>query len=168
VRRVMANTTLARETFYLYFRDRHDLLLRLLSGLREEIDGHAEGWRAGAPDRYAAGRAALRGLIELYVEHGVVLRALAAAAAEDEQARHAWSAFTEQGEKRTAARLREDMRRGLISEIDPDETAKALCAMNREYLFQTVVGRPGVDLGAVLDTLHTIWWRSLYAAGGTG
>jgi hypothetical protein len=34
--------------------------------------------------------------------------------------------------------------------------------MNREYLFQTVVGNPQADVEAVVDVLHAIWWRTLY------
>jgi AcrR family transcriptional regulator len=82
VERVMARTTLSREAFYAYFRDRHELVARLAQRLRREIDAQAEGYRAtGAGDRFTAGRVALKGFVRLYVEHGALLRALADAAA---------------------------------------------------------------------------------------
>jgi TetR/AcrR family transcriptional regulator, ethionamide resistance regulator len=163
VERVMAHTSLARETFYLYFPDRHRLLVRLLERLRGDIDSIAAPWRerVGEPDD-ESGRQALRGLVELYVEHGAVLRALSAAAGQDPAAEQAWREFVEAGDRRSAERIRAGMRSGLIAGLDPDRTARALCAMNREYLFQTVVGRPDADVEAVVDTLHAIWWRALY------
>jgi AcrR family transcriptional regulator len=162
VERVMADTTLARETFYLYFSGRHDMLVRVLARLREEIDTIGAPWRDEAADVHDAGRAGLRGLVLLYKEHGTVLRALSAAAAQDAAADEAWREFLEGGERRSAERIRAGVESGEIVDLDPDEAARALCAMNREYLFQTVVGRPDVDLEAVVDTLHGIWWRTLY------
>ena len=162
VERVMADTTLARETFYLYFSDRNQLLVRLLARMRNEIDAHAAEWREGSGEVYESGRAAFRGLVKLYMEHGALLRALSEAARQDEAAGHAWRAFLDAGESRTAERIRQGIREGRIARLDADETAKALCAMNREYLFLTVVGRDDVDVEAVVDTLHGIWWRALY------
>ena len=164
VERVMADTSLARETFYLYFSDRNQLLVRLLNRLRAEIDALAAPWREGTGDVYEAGRAGLRWLVQLYAEHGTLLRALSAAAGQDEGAAHAWREFVEAGDRRSAERIRVGISNGEIAKLDADETARALCAMNREYLFQTVVGRSDVDVEAVVDTLHGIWWRALYGS----
>ncbi len=163
VERVMARTTLSREAFYAYFRDRNELIARLAQRLRAEIDSYGELWRGrGDDDAFGQGRAALRALVALYAEHGVLLRALSAAAAQDPAADRVWREFVDAGDARTADRIRDGMKRGLIRELDADTTARALCAMNREYLFQVVVGQPEADLEAVVDTLHVIWWRTLY------
>jgi AcrR family transcriptional regulator len=164
VERVMANTTLARETFYLYFKDRNALLVRILRGLRGEIDAIAKPWREGNGDSDEAGRIGLRELVKLYAEQGAVLRALADAARQGEAAAAAWREFVEAGDRRSAERIRAGIGRGEIAPLDPDETARALCAMNREYLFQTVVGRSDFDVDAVVATLHAIWRRTLYGA----
>jgi TetR/AcrR family transcriptional regulator, ethionamide resistance regulator len=162
VERVMAGTTLARETFYVYFSSRHELLIRVLARLREQIDTLGAPWRESAGDVHQAGRSGLRALVLLYKEHGLVLRALSAAAAQDPTAEAAWREFLEAGERRSAQRIREGVQRGEIVDLDPDEAARALCAMNREYLFQTVVGHPDADVDRIADTLHGIWWRTLY------
>jgi AcrR family transcriptional regulator len=165
IERVMARTGMSREAFYAYFRDRNAVIARLAERIREDIDARADVWREGGEDR-SAGRSALTGLVELYLEHGMLLRALSAAAAQDPAAERVWRQFIEAGDARTAKRIREDMKRGLIPELDPDATARALCAMNREYLFLVVVGNPDVDVEAVVDTLHPIWWRTLYPSRG--
>ena len=103
----------------------------------------------------------------IYVEHGALLRAVAQAAGEDQGVQRAWRSFIDAGDTRSAEWIREDIRRGLIPELDPDSTARALCAMNREYLFLYVVGHPEPDIDAAVDTLHEIWWRTLYEAGGS-
>jgi TetR/AcrR family transcriptional regulator, ethionamide resistance regulator len=162
VERIMARTTLSREAFYAYFRDRHGVVARLAEAVRKEIDARAELWRQGSGDVFADGRAALKGLVELYLEHGALLRALADAASQDPDAERIWREFVDAGDARSAKRIRQDIRRGLIPKLDPEATARALCAMNREYLFQTVVGNPEPDIAAVIDTLHAIWWRTLY------
>jgi AcrR family transcriptional regulator len=162
VERVMAGTTLARETFYLYFSDRNALLVRLLQRLRDDIDAIAAPWRESQTPSTEAGRTGLRELVKLYVKHGVVLRALAEAARQDETADAAWREFVDAGDRRSAERIRAGIRRGEIAPLDADETARALCAMNREYLFQTVVGRSDVDVDSVVATLHAIWHRTLY------
>ncbi|HEX2084612.1 MAG TPA: TetR family transcriptional regulator [Solirubrobacteraceae bacterium] len=162
VARLMDRTTLSRKSFYVYFRDRNELLTRLMARLRGQIDGIADGWRQGADDP-DAGRRALMRLARLYAEHGHVLRALGQAALEDPEARRTWDAFVEAADRRSAQRIRADVAAGRASpDLDPESTARALCAMNREYLLATVAERPGADLEQAVDTLQRIWRRTLY------
>jgi hypothetical protein len=60
------------------------------------------------------------------------------------------------------ARVREDMRLGHITGIDPEPTVRALVAMNRATFMQELVGKPDADLERVVDALHVIWIRTLY------
>jgi AcrR family transcriptional regulator len=162
VARLMDRTTLSRKSFYVYFRDRNELLTKLMARLRGQIDAIAEGWRQG-PDDPDAGRIALMKLATLYAQHGHVLRALGQAALEDREARRTWDAFVEAADRRSAQRIRADIEAGRVSaDLDPESTARALCAMNREYLLATVAERPGADLEQAVDTLQRIWRRTLY------
>src|SRR5687768_8409180 len=43
---VMERTTLSRKSFYVYFRDRHELIARLVAPLREQIDARRAAARA--------------------------------------------------------------------------------------------------------------------------
>src|SRR5688500_3787978 len=43
---VRERTTLSRKSFYVYFRDRHELIARLVAPLRKEIDTRADQLRA--------------------------------------------------------------------------------------------------------------------------
>ncbi len=52
---IMERTTLSRKSFYVYFRDRSELILALVRPLRAQADAALEEW-AGAADPLAAGR----------------------------------------------------------------------------------------------------------------
>ena len=160
----MAATTLSRKSFYVYFRDRYDLLRRLVEPLGAERDAIvAELWREGA-DMAAGGRAALVALAGLYARHGRLLRALAEASSQDREARRAWREFIEPVIEGHADKIREEIEAGRVEGIDPEPTARALIGMNLQYFFDELVDEPNPDLEATADVLLTIWRRTLYGA----
>jgi AcrR family transcriptional regulator len=159
---IMAETTLSRKSFYVYFRDRYELLSRLVEPLRTERDAIVEElWREGA-DLAAGGRAALFALAGLYARHGSLLRALAEASSQDREAKRAWSEFLEPVIKGHAEKIREEIELGRIAGIEPEPTARALIGMNLQYFFDELVDNPDPDLDATADTLLKIWLRALY------
>jgi TetR/AcrR family transcriptional regulator, ethionamide resistance regulator len=164
VSRVMQATTLSRNSFYVYFRDRYDLVARLVDRLRVEADSTMDEFVRTAEPEAAAGREALAAAARLYAEHGELLRALADAAREDATAARAWDEFAAQSERAVTARVREEVKAGRIRGIDPEPTVRALVAMNRACFFQQLVGKPDADVDALVDVLHRIWIRTLYAA----
>jgi AcrR family transcriptional regulator len=161
---IMAKTTLSRKSFYVYFRDRYELLTRLVEPLRAERDAIvAELWREGV-DMAAGGRAALLALARLYAAHGPLLRALAEASSQDREAKRAWSEFLEPVITGHAEKIREEVEQGRISGVDPEPTARALIGMNLQYFFDELVDNPRPDIESAADTLLTIWMRTLYGA----
>ena len=80
---VMRRTDLSRPSFYVYFRDRHHLILRVVEHIGAELRTMSKRWYTGAGDGPALAREAMEGIVEVYAEHGPVLRALADAAADD-------------------------------------------------------------------------------------
>jgi AcrR family transcriptional regulator len=159
---VMAGTTLTRNAFYVYFRDVYDLIARLVKRLRRDADDTMAAFVEGGGDPQVEGRRALLAAARLYAEHGELLRALAGAAERDPRAAQAWEEFIERTHTAVTARVREDVRSGRITGIDPERTVRALVAMNRACFFQELVGRPDADVEGVVDTLHRIWMRALY------
>ena len=165
---VMAETTLTRNAFYVYFRDRYDLVARLVQRLRAGADAAMAGFTDRASDPEIAGREALASAARLYAEHGELLRALADAATRDPGAAQAWGEFVEPSHTAVLERVRDEMREGRIRDIDPEPTVKALVAMNRACFFEQLVGNPGADLEGLVDTLQAIWIRTLYGAEAAG
>jgi AcrR family transcriptional regulator len=159
---IMARTTLSRKSFYVYFRDRYDLLRRLVEPLAAERDAIVdELWREGA-DLAAGGRAALLALARLYAAHGPLLRALAEASSQDREAKRAWGEFLEPVIRGHAEKIRDEIAQGRIAGLDPEPTARALIGMNLQYFFDQLVDNPSPDLEATADTLLRIWVRALY------
>jgi TetR/AcrR family transcriptional regulator, ethionamide resistance regulator len=159
---VMEGTTLTRNAFYAYFRDRYDLIARLVKRLRADADAGMAAYVGAGEEFSALGREALAAAARLWSEHGELLRALSDAAARDRQAARAWAEFMAPTYEAVMTRVREDMRQGRISGIDPEPTVRALIAMNRATFMQELVGKPDADLERTVDALHLIWIRSLY------
>jgi AcrR family transcriptional regulator len=159
---IMSKTTLSRKSFYVYFRDRYELLRRLVEPLREQRDAIVGELHREGTDLAAGGRAALLALAELYAGHGRLLRALAEASSQDQEAKRAWKEFLEPVISGHAEKIREEIAQGRIAGVDPEPTARALIGMNLQYFFDQLVDDPRPDLEATADTLLKIWLRALY------
>jgi AcrR family transcriptional regulator len=162
VGRIMGETTLSRKSFYVYFRDRYELITRLVSGLRAEGDAAMEPFLREGSDPVTDGRRALLGVARVYAEHGELLRALAEASTRDPEAERAWRGFVEPVRRAITERVREEIAAGRIRRTDPEPTVRALISMNLSCFFQQLVGHPEADIEALVDTLHDIWLRAMY------
>ena len=89
---VMRRTELSRPSFYVYFRDRHHLVLRVVEHLGTELFTMSERWFQGRGDGPMLAREALEGVVAVFVEHGPVLHALSDAATHDPDVEDAYGA----------------------------------------------------------------------------
>jgi AcrR family transcriptional regulator len=161
---VMERTGMSRPSFYVYFRDRYELVVRVVERLDLELMAKVDHWLEGEGDPIANARVATEGVVEVWVEHGPVVRAIAEAAVDDGEVESIYTALVERFIGVIAAHLRVERRRGrLLRPMDVDQTARALVWMTERYLID-VLGREGerADLPAVCDTVHQIWVRALY------
>ena len=161
---VMRRTGLSRPSFYVYFKDRHDLVLRLVEQLGAELLAMADRWFTGEGEGSQLIHAALEGAIEVYAEHSAVLRALADAAVDDRDVEAAYGSLVQGFVDATADRLQEEVARGEIAALDAEETAKALIWMTERYLYHAFGAERPVPLGRCVQTLTAIWSRALYQA----
>src|SRR5919197_6246217 len=92
---IMERTTLSRKSFYVYFRDRYELLTRLFAPLRRELD-EANALFLGRPTGDLTTDAALRAVVGFFAgRNGALVRALHEASAYDDEAARVWRAFNE-------------------------------------------------------------------------
>ena len=154
---IMERTTLSRKSFYVYFRDRSELIIALVRPLRAGADAALAHW-TGAADPVAAGRAALRAAAGMYREHGTILRALFWASAGDPELAAARHDLTEPVID-TAVRA--------ISPVaaDPDPqrlraTVRPLVTMNVHSLLALPSDATDTELDELVDTLASIWERA--------
>ena len=159
---VMRRTELSRPSFYVYFRDRHHLVLRVVEHLGSELYAMSERWLRGTGEGPQLAREALEGIVTVYAEHGPVMRALADAAADDPGVEEAYNAIVDNFVRATARHIEEEIAVGRILPVDSHETAKALVWMMERYLNLSFGHEEGPPREAVADTLATIWTRVLY------
>jgi AcrR family transcriptional regulator len=159
---VMNRTGLKRPSFYVHFRDRHDMALRVVQNIGAELMAMTERWLKGE-DPSSDARAALEGITAVYLEHGPVLRAIADAATQDEGVESAYRGLVQAFIDATAGHIEEEQAAGRIDpELDGDATAEALIWLNERYLSEKLGRRPQSDPQQVIDTLYEIWMRTLY------
>ncbi|HET9737757.1 MAG TPA: TetR/AcrR family transcriptional regulator [Solirubrobacteraceae bacterium] len=162
---VMRRTDLSRPSFYVYFRDRHHLVLRVVAHLESELFTMSDRWFRGSGGGRETAREALDGIVEVFAEHGPVMRALADAAADDPRVEEAYGALVRRFVDATARHIEEEMAAGRMLPLDPRETATALVWMNERYLVESLGRAPYSPPETVADTLLTIWTRVLYGSG---
>lgn len=175
VEEVMVRTGLSRPAFYAYFRDRYDLVTRLLEGIGGLL--FAADWRWLSADagveREAAGEVlvyALRGGFETFAQYGPVLRAIADAAVQDARVEEAYRyGLIERLTRAVAGRIARDVASGVSpADLDPEETARALVLMTERYLldaFGNPLDRPSPErTDAILTAVEKVWVRTLYGA----
>jgi TetR/AcrR family transcriptional regulator, ethionamide resistance regulator len=164
---LMRATTLSRKSFYVYFRDRYDLLTRLVAPLRARLDEANAPFLAPTSDPVSSGRAALLAVAEVFVRDGPLIRALAEASRYDAEAERVWRQFNEPVIQAFTKRIRADVASGAIPDpgIDEEAAVRALVGMNLYTLFDQVAGNSKADTEAIVDTLSTIWRRALLPSG---
>ena len=163
---VMSRTGLSRPSFYEYFRDRSHLIVKLAERLTLRNQSLSAKWFTG-PDPVEGLRRSTRELVEWYVTHGHVLRALVDASHNDEKVEASYRETFDAVIDATAQRIREFVASGatVLDGLDPREIAAALLWMNERYLIEKLGHRPQADPKVVTDTLVAIWLRVLHGIG---
>jgi len=162
---VMARTTMSRPSFYVYFRDRHHLAVRLVEGIGRELFEMASRWFRGADDPLDDMRAAIEGVTAVYAEHGLVLGAIADAAGHDPEVEATYNGLIERFCDAAAEHVEQETAAGRVAGIDAREVARALVWMNERYLKESLGRRPQAEPGVVVRTLWDVWVRTLYGTG---
>ena len=159
---VMRRTELSRPSFYVYFRDRHHLVLKVVERLSAESAAGADIWFQAEGSGREVIREATSQVVDVFARHGAVLQALADAAADDLEVEAAYRGTLEFFIEATARHIEREVAAGNMLPCNAWETARALSIMNQRYMI-TVLGRnPTVDPEVVVDTITTIWTRTLY------
>jgi catechol 2,3-dioxygenase-like lactoylglutathione lyase family enzyme/AcrR family transcriptional regulator len=161
---IMERTTLSRKSFYVYFRDRTQLLEALVRPLRTDTDAAVARW-AAADDPIAAGRAALRSAARTYRRRGAVLRALFWSSGEDPDVEAVRRALVEPVVAAAETVIRERVGAHMPH---PHAIATALVTMNVHRLLAVTPQTSDDELAAIVDTLAAIWERVLYPAPAVG
>lgn len=153
----MAQTSLTRTAFYRHFDDVTDVVLRLLDQAGQELMMIGERWSADAGvDLPAPAREALAAIVDFFVRHGPLIRAVAEAASTDERIEAAYAGSLERFVELTVEGLDRLVLEGRLRVPDTRSLARALNLMNQAYLLDAF-GYEAGDPVLALATLETVW-----------
>ena len=160
---VMRQTDLKRPAFYVHFRDRHDLALRVVEEVVAELSDMTDRWLTSDEPRTGL-RSALEGIAGVYLRHGPVLRAISDAAGTDERVEAMYHGIVHKFIDATASHIRQQQFAGQIpADLDSNETGRALIWLNERYFTAALGGHPQTEADKVIDVLERIWTSTLYA-----
>ncbi len=157
---VMADTGLTRTAFYRHFDDVTDLVLRLFSDVGQELYEIATRWSSSAGEGYPdPAREGLAAIVDFFVEHGPLVRAIAEASATDEQIEGAYRRSIDAFVAMTAQALERLVESGRLDVPNPLALARAMTLMNEAYLLAEFGHETQGDRDVALATLETVWLR---------
>jgi len=161
VERIATGAGISRTAFYFYFRDKRELLMRLTEHVAEILYTEADAFFDHEGDRTEEIRAALTSIVEVYRQHGPLLRAIVEVSTYDEEIAKVWRGLLQRFADATARRVEREQEEGLALPIDVAPTAFALVWMTERTCYQQLVQGHAAPAGLV-DALTGIWARALY------
>jgi AcrR family transcriptional regulator len=161
---VMRRTELSRPSFYVYFRDRHNLVLRVVEVIGAELMDLADRWFKGDGDGPTQICEALEGVVAAFERYGPVLKALSDAAKEDERVEEVYTGLQQAFIDAMAAHIEREQATGRALSGDPREIAMALVWMEEEYMLHHlgIPGQTTLPPEKIVDVLSTILSRVIY------
>lgn len=160
---------LARATFYLHFRDKAELVTRLMGRVREEIVASAGLWFEHAElARREDMRRALRGILGVYQKHHVIIDAVVETARTDAGVAKLWQETLDAlcAESREAVRHLHQAGRA-----DPAATPLLADVLTWSVNYCAMHYGPrlrGAQVEKLTDTLTHICWNAILAQAETG
>lgn len=155
---VMRAAGLGRTIFYRHFDDLGDLMVRVnRPALAELYETQPRLEDIGPGDEEAAIRQGLEPAIAVYSRHGPLLRAMAEAAASDEELARDQEAIRKRFSDQAELYLRLAQARGAAPIANVAETARALRVMTEAYLLDAFGRGPKVSPEVAIQTLCEIW-----------
>lgn len=161
---LMKHTRLGRSSFYVHFDDLEDLVAALLAELEDRLWEPAARWieaTAEHRDREQL-HEAVTGVVQVWVEHGPVLRAITDAAMSDTRIHTLWR-------EQLMERFIDGVTESISSlpatphgDAPPRELATALLLMNERYLADRLGRPPYADPSDVAAALTAVWTSVIY------
>lgn len=148
-----------RTAFYLYFRDKRELLMRLTEDVAGTLYAEANRWWSGTRGREDV-RPALAEILHTWAGHAALLGAVVEAATYDSEIGEFWRGLVGQFIEATERHLID------VGEEHGAASAKAfvLCWMVNHACYQQVERGGSLDDPALLDGLAEVLERSVYSA----
>lgn len=166
---LMTGTGLSRPSFYVYFRDRHHIVIKLIEDIGGQLFSGADAWFGGTGEDPAVEiHTAIDAIAQVYETHGKVLRAIQHAATQDAEVEEVYvgglvGGFIDAVE----AQIGVEVERGNAAPIaDARRTAEAMVWMSERLLAEAFGNDPVDEREPVVAVLSTVLLRTVYGRAG--
>lgn len=165
---LMSQTGHTRTVFYWHFDDVSALVLALIDEVGAELVEVAQEWAGTGAVGPEEARKRLAVFVDFYVRNGPLVHAVAEAAHHDEAVEAAYNGMIEGFVALTTAAIELRIASGELAPLDAPEISRALVRMLNGYLDDSLGGKREVDPQRVLDSVWTIWTRTLFPGSESG
>lgn len=160
IQQLCSEAGIARSTFYVYFRDKGDLVGRLAEEMVGQLSEVAsKWWRPGAERSEVL--AATREMIEIYAGHGALFAALTETAAYDPEMRAMQVEMVERHARPLEEMIERGKADGTIRDIHTHETVSALSWMLQGSCYHIARGADPDEIGRLAEAITGIIWHAI-------
>jgi AcrR family transcriptional regulator len=151
---------LSRTAFYFYFPGKEQALMSAAEEVTAELYERADTWWRGDGPPEDLIRAALRGILQVYVEHQALLRAAVELTSYSQEFEDFYNGLLERFVRATAEHLRREQEAGRLRALDCDVVAGALVWMAERC--NHVLVKQGRSPEELVDAMTGVWVHALY------
>ena len=155
IQQLCSEAGIARSTFYVYFRDKADLVARLAQEMVGQLTVAASTWWEPGASREEL-LAATRRVIEIYAAHAALFAALTETAAYDADMRQMQVAIVERNAQPLADLIASGKRDGSVRDVHTEETVSALAWMLQGSCYNLALGAGDGDIDRLAEALTGI------------
>lgn len=162
VEQLAAEAGIARGTFYLHFRDKGELVAKLMARVTQAI---TEAARLESPEtaQRADVRATVKAVVSLYREHYAVMAAIVETAAYDPEVERLFQAMMATLVEVNRKAMSRRRQAGLLGANVPPLTPDVVTWAFERACHQLILGRKPAQVEALVESLTHIIWTSIYA-----
>ena len=160
VEQLCSEAGVARSTFYVHFRDKGELVVRVAERMLAQLSAAAEAWWAPGSNREEL-LAATRRLVDVYATHRAVLVALSETAVYDPELRAVQEAMVDRQAQPLAEQIEAGKRDGSFRDVHTHETVVALVGMVR-LACERLSGGDDDARDRLAEAIASIAWHSLH------
>jgi TetR/AcrR family transcriptional regulator, ethionamide resistance regulator len=161
---IMRRAGVSRSSFYLYFRDKQEVLMLATEELAERFYAEADRWWRGEGGGPHLVRDALAGVVAVYRGNALLLAAVNEAATYDSEVADFWRALIDRFVAATAEHLEREARAGRMPVVDPLPMSDALVWMVERSCYVHLI-RGERSERELVDSLAGVWVAALYRSG---
>jgi AcrR family transcriptional regulator len=166
IERIATRAGISRTAFYFYFRDKRELLLRLTEDVTDLLYQQAEIWWSGDGDPETEIRQTFTNIGTVFMEHGVLLRAIVEVSTYDDELAGFWRGIVGRFAEASQGRIEREQAAGRALPGPARDIALVITWMSERMLYEQLVQPDLIAPEDLVEALTTVCMRSIYGASG--